>query len=245
VAHGRCPLSIIQNIQYIFCRSPNLDIISNFCDIFFPGCRTEILPSIDFDNKMKKRINPYTKQPQYLVSNLIAHLKTMQRKRRNRQELFSIGVTMIDIYPDAAWNFVYGSASIDEGIGIYSFARFDPLFPHSSLEILQRPCTEDEQVLILKRAISTCLHEIMHLFGLEHCIYYLCLMNGANCEKEMDSSLLYLCPICLRKMYSSFGKQHYNVIKMYKEILELLKKVGFRDEVNWYDNRLTLLDANS
>jgi archaemetzincin len=210
-----------------------LNIICDFSHLFFPGCQTEILSSIDFDNKMNKRVNQFTNQPQYLVSNLIAHLKKMQRKRHNRQELFSIGVTMSDIYPNPRWNFVY------------SFARLDPLFPHPSLEISQKPCTEDERVLTLKRAVSTYLHEVMHLFGLEHCIYYLCLMNGANCENEMDGQPLYLCPICLKKMYLLFGKQNYNVMKMYKGILELSKKIGLEEEVNWYENRLKFLEKDS
>ena len=75
---------------------------------------------------MKQRINEYTRQPQYFVPNLIDHLKKMQRKRHNRRELFAVGVTMLDIYPHPKWNFVYGEASVDEGIVIYSFARFDP-----------------------------------------------------------------------------------------------------------------------
>ncbi len=194
---------------------------------------------------MKKRINQYTNQPQYLVPNIIARIKTLQRKRHNRQELFCIGVTMVDIYPNPRWNFVYGSASIDEGIGIYSFARLDPLFPHSSAETLQQPCTEEERILILKRAVSTYVHEIMHLFGLEHCIYYLCLMNGANCENEMDGQLLYLCPICLRKMYSLFGKQYYEIRQIYQGLLELSKKVGFQEEANWYENRLKIFNIDS
>jgi predicted Zn-dependent protease len=72
------------------------------------------------------------------VSNLITHLKKLQRKRYNRQELFCIGTTMAEIYPSPQWNFIYGSASINEEIGIYSFARLHPLFPHSAPEILQK-----------------------------------------------------------------------------------------------------------
>ena len=214
-----------------------MDIICQFSHLFFPGCQTEILSSVDFEKNTKKRIDLFTNQPQYLVTGLNAHLKKLQRKRHSRKELFSIGVTMSDIYPSSEWNFVYGSASIEEGIGIYSFARFDPLFPHSS----QKPCTEEERVLILKRAVSTYLHEVMHLFGLEHCIYYSCLMNGSNHEQEMDAVLLYLCPICLKKMYLSFGKQSFNVIQMYQGILELCKKIGFQEEIDWYENRLIKL----
>ncbi len=225
-------------------RSPSLNIISEFSHLFFPGCQTQIVTPIDFDSEMKKRVNPFTEQTQYLTRNLEAHLKKMQRKRHNHQELFCVGVTMADIYPDSDWNFVYGEASPEDGVGIYSFARFDPLFPHSSPEALQKSCTKEEQVLILKRAVSTYVHEVMHLFGLEHCIYYLCLMNGINCESEMDGQLLYLCPVCLKKMYLLFGQQHYDIIKIYQGLLELSKKVGFEEEAKWYENRLRIINTD-
>ncbi len=45
---------------------------------------------------------------------------------------------MAEIYPSPQWNFVYGSASIDEEIGIYSFAQLDPLFLHSSPELSKK-----------------------------------------------------------------------------------------------------------
>jgi hypothetical protein len=70
---------------------------------------------------MEKRIHPFTNQPQYLIPSLMAHLKKIQRKRHNRQVLFTIVVTMVDIYLSPEWNFVYGEASSDEGIDIYSF----------------------------------------------------------------------------------------------------------------------------
>ena len=225
-------------------RSPSLEIICEFFHLFFPGCRIEILTPIDFDSKMGKRVNPYTNQIQYQVPDLMTRLKKVQRKRHNTQELFSVGVTTVDIYPGPRWNFVYGEASVDDGIGVYSFARFDPLFPHSSPESLQTPCTNDERILILKRAVSTFVHEIIHLFGFEHCIYYLCLMNGTNHEVEMDRQLLYLCPICLRKMHLLFGEEQYNVTKMYRGLFELSKKVGFKEEAKWYENRLRMLNAN-
>lgn len=193
---------------------------------------------------MKKRINSYTNQEQYMTGGLTDYLKKMQRKRHNCQELFCIGATMADIYPDPRWNFVYGEASVEEGIGIYSFSRFDPLFPHDSSQTLEKPCTQAEQVLILKRAVNTYLHEVMHLFGFEHCIYYRCLMNGANCENEMDGQPVYLCPVCLKKMYLLFGKQNYRVMDVYRGLLELSKRVGFEDEAKWYENRLRVMNRS-
>ncbi|CAF1039743.1 unnamed protein product [Didymodactylos carnosus] len=226
-------------------RAPSLETICEFSSHFFPGCLVEILPSIDFDSKtMKQRLNPYTNQPQYLTTNLIDHLKKMQRKRsRDRRELFCVGITMADIYPRSSWNFVYGIASIEDGVGIYSFARLDPMFPGTPDD--QFPCTEEERLLILKRAIGVFVHEVIHLFGLEHCIYYLCLMNGTNNGEEMDGQPLYLCPVCLRKMYSSLnGKTNpFDVKKIYRGISDLCRKLNFKDEMDWYENRLRMLDV--
>ncbi|CAF1085854.1 unnamed protein product [Adineta ricciae] len=223
-------------------RSPSLETIRRFSQLFFPGCQTELLPSVDLNPKMRQRINGETNQPQYLICDFTEHMKAMRRKRNNHQELFVVGVTMVDIYPNSQWNFVYGEASIDERIGIFSFSRFDPLFPHRSEESSQRLCTDDERRLILRRAVGTYIHEVMHLFGLAHCIYYLCLMNGANGETELDKQPLRLCPICLRKMSMVFKDQTYDVMDMYHELFELSKELGLQAEADWYRNRLQVLD---
>ena len=118
---------------------------------------------IDEFSQRKTRINSYTQRVQYSTSTIISHLKEMKNDRRkqnhNCQELFSIGVTMEDIYSESNDNFLYGCASIQDKIGIYSFARLDPSFPNV---LENKPCTEEEKILILKRAISIFIHEVMH-----------------------------------------------------------------------------------
>ncbi|CAF1116676.1 unnamed protein product [Rotaria sordida] len=232
-------------------KAPSLETICEFACHFFPGCELEILPQIDFTDFSKhfqtgKCINSYTKQPQYLASSIIGYLKKMKRRERkhDRQELFCIGVTMADIYSESDWNFVYGLASVGDGIGVYSFARLDPSFPDTETAGL---CTNTERILVLKRAISVFVHEVIHLFGIAHCIYYLCLMNGAESEEEMDGQPLYLCPICLRKMYAALGKEkkQFNIIKMYTNILDACKRLHFKDEAAWYENRLKLLNIEA
>jgi hypothetical protein len=69
-------------------------------------------------------------------------------------------------------------------------------------------------------------------------------MNGTNCESEMDGQLLYLCPVCLKKMYLLFGQQHYDIIKIYQGLLKLSKKVGFEEEAKWYENRLRIINTD-
>ena len=43
-----------------------------------------------------------------------------------------VGITMIDLYPNESWNFVFGQANPAAGVGVFSFARYDPLFPHKN-----------------------------------------------------------------------------------------------------------------
>ncbi|CAF1400003.1 unnamed protein product, partial [Didymodactylos carnosus] len=219
-------------------RAPSLELISNFSCAFFHGCDIEVLPAVNFLPTMKRRINEWTKQEQYLVSDLLDYLNEMKSKRNMRKELVCIGVTMSDIYPGENWNFVYGQAMMTEGYGVYSFARFDPLFPYKTINI---ELTDEHRIIILRRAIKVFIHELMHLFGLHHCIYYLCLMNGANHEKEMDQQPLYLCPVCLRKAYSTF---QFNIVDMYQTIIDHCQKLKFDYETNWYTNRLTHIKSN-
>ena len=86
---------------------------------------------------------------------------------------------MYDLYPDPAWEYVFGQASSQDRVGIYSFARYDPLFWGEKR-------TPEAKVDLLIRSIGVLLHETCHMFGLSHCIYYRCLMNGANNLTESD-----------------------------------------------------------
>ena len=43
-------------------------------------------------------------------------------------------------------------------------------------------------------------HETGHLFGLAHCVYYRCAMNGSAHLAEADARPVHLCPVCLRKL---------------------------------------------
>jgi len=47
-------------------------------------------------------------------------------------------------------------------------------------------------------------HETVHMFGLKHCIYYECLMNGTMSAQEGARKLNNtLCPVCLSKLQSN------------------------------------------
>jgi len=64
------------------------------------------------------------------------------------------------------------------------------------------------------------------------------LMNGANHEIEMDRQTLYLCPVCLRKLYSTL---QFDVRHMYETFFNLCEKYGLEEERIWYQKRLNCI----
>jgi len=70
-----------------------------------------------------------------------------------------VGVTREDLYPEPSWNFVFGMASLQERVGVQSFARQDPAF-------FGEPRPAGWQTLARRRATWTLVHEISHMFGM-------------------------------------------------------------------------------
>ena len=100
--------------------------------------------------------------------------------------------------PQPSWNFVFGQASIRDRVGVYSFARYDPAFYGEAR-------TSGYEVLLFRRSCKVLAHETSHMFGLTHCTFFNCLMNGSNHLAESDRRPLHLCPVCLRKLQWSVG----------------------------------------
>ena len=101
-------------------------------------------------------------------------------------------VTMHDIYPRPSWNFVFGLANFSARTGVFSFKRYDPAF--------QDHHVPNRALVLLKNSCHVMVHEIGHMYGIKHCIYYNCTMNGSNSYAESTRSTRYLCPLCLRKL---------------------------------------------
>jgi len=79
-----------------------------------------------------------------------------------------ICVTTIDLYPKDEWNFVFGLASVRNRAGVFSFARYDPAFFDTNHGYGE----EEVKDLVEYRSIRVMTHEIGHMFGILHCVYY-------------------------------------------------------------------------
>ncbi len=125
------------------------------------------------------KFREFNETKQYLVSDINKILNKKKRDYKNSICLFAI--TEKDLYPDEDWNYVFGESLINGEIGTLSLFRF----------------------LNSKKIYKLIAHEIGHIFGLEHCIYYSCCMNGIMSSEDLDVLPDSLCPIDLNKLYYS------------------------------------------
>ena len=61
------------------------------------------------------------------------------------------------------------------------------------------------------------------MFGIKHCVYYECLMNGSNHDEEAANKPMSLCPVCLRKLQSNVK---FDILERYERMLAYAKGRG-------------------
>ena len=142
-----------------------------------------------------------------------------------------LGVTNVDLYPGDAWNFVYGLANMDKGTGVFSFYRHREEFIDPKTTMPE----EEKRHLWLTRAIGIATHEITHMFGIKHCIYYHCSMNGTNGRFEKEIPNTTLCPVCLMKLSMNIK---FNIEERYVKLIEASKELGFESKAKLYEEYL-------
>ena len=96
-----------------------------------------------------------------------------------------IAFTSEDLYPDQSMNYVFGQASLEDRVGVWSLHRLDDN-------------TDDRGFLL--RTLKIAAHETGHMFSMRHCIKYECAMSGTNHLAETDSRPIDACPECMAKI---------------------------------------------
>jgi archaemetzincin len=203
---------------------PSLQKLRDFTAAFFQ-MDVVLRPPLDLpDGRVTSRRNPLSGNRQLRTDGL---LKLLAEKLP--QDAYAMLVlTMEDLYPGETWNFVFGQASLDRRVGVYSLARYDPRFYRE-----ERP--SDWRTIALRRSCKVLAHETGHMFGIRHCTFYRCAMNGSNSLEETDLAPLDLCPIDLRKLHHSLG---FDVIDRYDQLLAFSEREGFAEDAAWLRRRL-------
>ncbi len=151
-------------------------------------------------------------------------LDTLLPPLRPADAVALIAFTPEDLYPDPAWNFVFGQASLTERVGVWSIHRFgDP--------VKQKP-------LFVTRTLKVAGHEVGHMFGLHHCTAHACVMNGSNSLPESDSQPLELCPVCLRKLQWNVG---FDLRERFTGLRDFHRVAGLEAERAFIEKSLDLI----
>lgn len=261
-----------------------MEYLRSFVEAFF-CLPCKLLPSLSISERSRviEREDPL---PQYLTDPI--HSLLRRRKGKLKDAFAVIGVLLSsDLYPERSWNFVFGEANADKGVGVVSFARYhhdfskrwEAMFENALKDDAGGELTgvsrtdggKDESTipdrgesaesflpppevapLFWRRALKLLGHELGHLFHMEHCVYYQCIMNGAQTLEELDHSPLHFCPVCLRKLYYAVlikGKQvSFDVLQRYQSIASFLNedipvlsraaKKGFSEECAWVNGAI-------
>ena len=135
-----------------------------------------------------------------------------------------IAFTTADLWPGEGWNFVFGQASLANRVGVWSMARFGD--PERSPDALR---------LALRRTLATAAHETGHMFSIEHCVFYECLMCGSNSLEEADRRPLCLCPQCLAKLCYATGADPE---KRFQALIDFGQARGLKEEADFWQKSL-------
>jgi archaemetzincin len=210
-------------------KSPSTEVLSECARAFFTLDVKLLAPLDPGTQKFTTRINRFTNKPQVLTGDVL----TLLRTKLPDDAFCLLAITMEDLYPDPDWNFVFGQATLRNRVAVYSFARYDPLFYGED----RGP---DYEKKLLRRSCKVLVHETAHMFGLTHCIYFKCVLNGSNHLDESDARPLRLCPVCLRKLQHSVG---FDVVARYRTLHKFYNEVGLSDEASWTRQRLEWIES--
>lgn len=205
-------------------RSPSLEVLRDYAEYYFQMGARLLPPKAIFGEPIRTRINPFIDKLQVLTVDVLKMLK----KRIPDDAYCLLGMTMEDLYPDPFWNFVFGQVSLRHRIGIFSFARYDPVFYGEKRG-------RGYEQLLLRRSCKVLAHETAHMFFLKHCIFFRCVMNGSNHLDESDARPLNLCPVCLRKLQHVIG---FDVRERYRGLRTFYGKFELSSEKKWVEKRL-------
>ncbi|MEO6334672.1 MAG: archaemetzincin [Pyrinomonadaceae bacterium] len=127
-----------------------------------------------------------------------------------------ICLTSLDLYPGETWNYVFGQASLEKRVGVWSLWRLE-----------RNNGKRARPDLFLDRTLKVAMHETGHMFSMRHCTKYECLMSGTNHLDETDRRPLDTCPECTMKIAWAMN---YTPNDRYQKLAEFWRKLGRPDQ---------------
>ena len=145
-----------------------------------------------------------------------------------------LGLTAHGLWAGDSWTFVFGGASPAERVAVLSISRNGEL----------RDAGQQEEYL--RRTFKTAVHEIGHMFSMDHCTAYACAMRGAEDLEGVDAHPLWMCPECETKLLAATGVDpvwHYERLAAFFRELEMGEEAWFYDRSLYAVRRVPGLDG--
>ena len=145
-----------------------------------------------------------------------------------------LGVTLIDLFCSDDDVFTSGLASPSEHAGVFSFYRYREALPRGDTGRL------------LSKACNTAAHEVLHMFGIGHCLHRACLMNGSGHVREDFAAPPYLCPVDLAKLKAALGPR-CSLLPRYHALLAFCtaQPSGFDEQAAWIRSAIAAAGGSS
>lgn len=203
--------------------SPPIATLAEYATIYY-GLPVEVLDPVAIEQAgARERVNERSGERQILTTDVLTYLK-----RTLPDDAYAlVALTDIDLYPDPSWNFVFGQASFVERVGVFSFARYFPDFGGAAAD-------GDPGPRVLERSLKVMVHEVGHMFGIQHCIYFECVMNGSNHLAETDARPHHLCPVDLHKVWHA---TRVDPRDRYRRLAGFYRRVGMDAQAAWAAGR--------
>lgn len=98
--------------------------------------------------------------------------------------------------------------------------------------------SEESQAEFHRRCGKLLIHELMHLYGVDHCIFNRCIMMGTGHLVEDFAAPFHLCGVCLRKMQWRLG---FDVVGRYELLADSFNDLGPTKEEKWTRKQVAAL----
>ena len=192
---------------------------SGYLEVFF-GLPVKTLPIKPPPPKLKEPDQRMIDYPQHRQVRSGYYLDKILPALLPKDGAALIAFTDEDLYPDPTMNYVFGQASLENRVGVWSLFRLDDQATFDTF---------------LRRTMKIAAHETGHMFSFRHCTKYECVMSGSNHIVETDRWPIDACPECMAKI-CWMNKE--KPLDRYKRLVAFAKKYRLNVEAADFEKKI-------
>jgi len=145
------------------------------------GCASEIHQGLDLPQETYNE-----RRKQYSSSQILKKIRSLLEVKRHDKVL---AIADVDLYVERL-NFVFGEAELGGHFAIISLARLRQSFYG----------LQENKALFMERTLKEAVHELGHVYGLQHCPDSSCVMYFSNSLMDTDRKRASFCSRCGNKL---------------------------------------------